>query len=209
MKFDEEFKQAISQLPSKDKDKLILRLLKRDVNLANQLYFELISGDSVEGRRSNMEIRIKNEITKMTGSYYSPGYLLLDIRSLSAEITQHVKITRDKYGEVSLNILMLKELLIKNSTRIAEAKLKKSYTLGIYIIARVFKILILIKSLHEDYFLEFEDGLKELGQLISNNPMLIRLAIDNGLDVNWLLQAEIPEDIAAIHKDIRSKGFLK
>ena len=55
MKFDPEFKNAILQLPSKEKDKLLLRLLKRDVILANQLHFELISGDSVQDRRTRME----------------------------------------------------------------------------------------------------------------------------------------------------------
>lgn len=69
--------------------------------------------------------------------------------------------------------------------------------------------MILIKKMHEDYFIEFEDDLKELGSLIGQNPYLMKTAISNGLDVNWLLHAEIPDDIEAIHKDLRARGYLK
>lgn len=48
MKFDPEFKKALSQLPSGEKDKLILRLLKHDLTLANRLAFELLSADSAQ-----------------------------------------------------------------------------------------------------------------------------------------------------------------
>ena len=209
MKFEEEFKNAISQLSSKDKDKLILRLLKRDLVLANQLYFELVSSDNVQSRRLEMENIIKDTIKRATDRYYFPGYLLLDVRDVSGKITEHVKITKDKYGDASLNLLMLNELLKNSNEKIATSNLNKSYTLCIYIIARAFKILTLIKALHEDFFIEFEEGLMELGKLINNNPMLMKIAISNGFDVNWLMQACIPDNIAAIHKDVRAKGFLR
>ncbi len=209
MKFEPEFKEAISQLSSSDKDKLILRLLKKDLDLANQLCFELLSRESVQDRRAKMETRVKKEIERFSNHFYSPGYLLVDARYLSGEITEHVKITKDKYGDASLNLLMLNELLKRNNSKIAESGLKKGYTLSIYIIARAFKLLLLIKALHEDYWMEFEEDLQKLGQLISKNPMLMNIAIHNGFDVNWLLQADIPNDIAAIHKNIRAKGLLK
>ena len=79
----------------------------------------------------------------------------------------------------------------------------------IYIIARAFKILILIKAIDEDYFLDFKDDLVLLGENISKNPLLMRTSINNGLDINWLISGEIPGDIVAFHKDLRLKGFLK
>lgn len=209
MKFDAEFKQAISLLPSKEKDKLILRLLKRDLVLANQLYFQLLSEESVYERRNKMANRVTKEIEQMTNRFYSPGTLLIDLRFLSGEITEHVKITKDKVGEPGLNLLMLTQVLKRNNERIANAKTGKSYTIGIYIIARVFKILVQIKSLHEDYFVEFEESLIELGNLISDNPFLMKLATQNGLDINWLVKANIPGNIDAIHKEMRARGYLK
>jgi len=89
------------------------------------------------------------------------------------------------------------------------SKPKDFYTLCIYIIARAFKILLLIKIQHEDLHLDFRESVETLGNLIGENDVLMRFAINNGLDVNWLINFEIPENIVAIHKEIRANGFLK
>ena len=207
--FTKEFKQAIQELPSAEKDKLIIRLLKRDLDLANRLYFELVDVETVEDKRASFEIDMLKKIKFFSERFYSVGYLLQDTRFLSGEITNHVKITKDKFGEISLNIKMLIQLLKLNNLRIQNQPYSKSYTLCIYVIARAFKILLLIKTIDEDYFIDFKDDLSLLGELIGQNPMLMRTAVNNGLDINWLLPGEIPENIVAIHKDIRANGFLK
>jgi hypothetical protein len=207
--FDKEFKKAISELPSKEKDKLILRLLKKDLVLANRLYFELIDERTVDDRRFELEETIKMKIERATSSFWSVGYLMMDMRDVSGLINDHLSMTKDKFGEVSLNLLMLNETLAQNSHRIAEASKRKAHKICIYIIARAFKIMMLIQKLHEDYFMEFEDDLKTLGKYISKNDNLMKTAILNGLDVNWLLSAEIPEDIVQQHKYLRANGFLK
>lgn len=209
MKLDPELKKAISLLPSEEKDKIIFRLLRHDLDFANRLYFELLSTESVQDRRTKMEDLIKKYVQRETVNYYSPGYLLIALRDISGRINEHVRITKDKYGEASLNLLMLNEAIKNNSERILQSSPKKAYTLGIYIIARAFKILILVKSLHEDYLVEFEEELKSLGMSIGGNPFLMNIAIHNGLDVNWLCRATIPDDIVDIHKEIRARGFLR
>lgn len=209
MKFDKKFKEAISHLASHEKDKLIFRLLKHDLNLANRLYFELLSTKTLDEKRAELETRIRNKVKQMTDRFYSPGYLMMDLRDLSGEITKHVSITKDKLGEASLNLLMLNEVLRLNNQHIQNTTSGKSHKLCLYIIARAFKILILVKALHEDYFTEFENKLKQLGEILSQNDYLMNAAIKNGFDVNWLLHTDIPEDIKEIHKTIRSQGFLK
>lgn len=209
MKFDSEFKKAVSELPTQEKDKLLFRLLKRDKILADRLYFQLLSGDSVQSRRAIVEKKIKKDLSKISGSTYSHTYLLREMKSLSAAITEHVKVTKDKYGEASLNLLMLNEALRKKGNTTRKVKQLEVYKLGIYVISRAFKILMLIKALHEDFLVEFEDDLKELSELIGDNPSLMHIAMHNGLDVNWLYRAEIPDDIVAIHKNLRAMGFLR
>jgi hypothetical protein len=209
MTFDKEFKTAIQNLPSAEKDKLILRLLKRDLDLANRLYFELVSTQSVEDRREILQNNITVATKRMHDRFYSLGYLLMDMRSLSGDITEHVKTTKDKFGEISLNIQMLNEIITLNKLHILNSKPKDAHTFCIYVIARAFKILMLINALHEDYRIEFKADLEKLGLLISENRLLIKTAIYNGLDLKWLLESEIPTNIVAIHKEIRSNGFLK
>ena len=207
--FTKEFKQAIQELPNAEKDKLIFRLLKRDLDLAHRLHFELVDVENVEDKRASFEIDMLKKINYFSERFYSVGYLLQDTRFLSGEITNHVKITKDKFGEISLNMKMLIHLLTINNDRIQSQTYSKAYTLCIYVVARAFKILLLIKAIDEDYFIDFKEDLASLGELIGQNPMLMRTAINNGLDVNWLLYSEIPSNIVAIHKDIRANGFLK
>lgn len=207
--FTKEFKQAIQELPSAEKDKLIFRLLRRDLDLANRLHFELVDVETVEEKRNTFEKEMFTKIKHYSERFYSVGYLLQDTRFMSGEITNHVKITKDKFGEITLNTKMLIQLLTLNNDKIQQQTYSKSYTLCIYVIARAFKILLLIKAIDEDYFIDFKEDLSQLGELIGQNPMLMRTAINNGLDVNWLLSGEIPENIVAMHKEIRANGFLK
>jgi len=209
MPFDPEFIKALQQLPSKEKDKLILRLLNKDTKLASRLRFELVETDSVEDKRSDLSNEIIEKVKWATNRYYSPGILLMDMREISGLINEHVAITKDKIGEISLNLFMIRQLLELNNERIAVAPRGKSYTLCIYIIARVFKILLLIQKQHPDLHFDFKEDIEIVGRLIGRNDSLMKTAIHNGLDVNWLLEFEIPEDIVEIHKNIKAMGFLK
>lgn len=209
MKFDDEFKKAIANLPPKEKDKLILRLLKKDYILANRLYFELVSTDSVQDRRSVKEERIKRYLEKFSKTNRVPDYALSDMRSISAEITEHVRITKDKYGEASLNLLMLNESLELNQSILSKATPNMAHKYNVYVIARAYKILTLIIKLHEDFHIEFEDGLEELSDNIANNHYLMKTAIYSRFDINWIRNFEIPENINERLREARSLGLLK
>jgi len=205
MIFDPEFKKALQLLPVAEKDKLILRLLKHDLNLANKLRFELVDTDSVLDKRNQLKVIIKKEIESATKRYYSAGYLFMDIRDISGKINEHVSITKDKFGEISLQCLLLRQMLELNNHGIESETYGKAYSLCIYIVARVYKILMLIQKQHEDMHIEFQEDIEAIGMLIGKNDHLMRTAINNGLDVNWLIQFNIPKDIAAIHKNVRAQ----
>ena len=209
MLFDTTFKKALQQLSNPEKDKLILRLLRHNLDLANKLHFELVDTETVEDKREKLENRIVERMQSASKRYYSAGYLLMDVRWLSGEITEHVSITKDKLGEISLNCLMLQQLLLLNNSRIAAETPGNAHTLCIYIVARIFKISILLQKHHEDMHIEFKKDIEKIGNLVSNNKNVIKVAIMNGLDVNWLIQFNIPNNIAGIYKSLREKGFLR
>ncbi len=209
MTIDPEFKKALQNLPVAEKDKLILRLLKHNLNLANRLRFELVDTETMEEKRESLQNELAKSTRIATEHYYSPGYLLMDLRGMSGMINEHVAITKDKYGEISLTCFMLKNILQLNNDRIAAENFGKAYTFCIYIIAKMFKMLLLIQKQHEDLHFEYREDIEAIGHLFGNNHHLMKVAINNGLDVNWLVRFEIPYNIAAIHKDLRSRGFLK
>lgn len=209
MTFSKTFKEAISCLPDKEKDKLLFRLLKKDPILAKRLDFELVSSQSVDEKRAEMEEHIKERVKIFSEGFYSLGYLNMDIRYLSGDITEYVKVTKDKFGEASLNLLLLKEVLKYNNRQLGNARWNMKFKkIAVALLARTFKILTLIDKLDQDYFIEFEDNLQEAGQLLGDNPNLMKMAIHCGLDVNWLIQGNIPENITDIYKHVRAEGYL-
>ncbi|MEM8528386.1 MAG: hypothetical protein AAGG68_27335, partial [Bacteroidota bacterium] len=123
--------------------------------------------------------------------YYSPGYLLLDLRSISGEITRHVKTTKDKYGDIQLNFFMLNKSLSLLGERIQEAPKHKQRTINNYVIKRAVKLLKQLSRMHPDLQLDFEDDMKQLGRHISQNPLMNNLAPHLGLQVKHLLEGRI------------------
>ena len=209
MKFSKEFKEAVLHLSENEKDKLLIRLLKKDENLVNRLYFELIDDQTVDDHRLKMESRVEVRAEEITRFAKSLNHLKMLTRYLSGEISEHVRITKDKFGEVSLNLLMLNTLLKHSKKLFRKSTQIQARKFSLYVIVRTYRTLLLIDKMHEDLHMEFEDDLHQLGNLIGDEPTLMHFAMQNGLDVNWLIKNEIPEDIARYHKDLKAQGFLK
>lgn len=209
MIFDDDFKKEIALLPEKEKAKLLLRLLKKDLILAQRLDFELVSGDTAEMRRTAMEKSIVKKIYTKEKLSPTPKNILQQLRSISSDITIHRKVTKDKIGEASLNLLMVNEALEKYDNILSKSRINLVYKLYIYIIVRTYKILTLIKALHEDFYIEFEDELNRLNQLYTKNKDLEELAKRAGLKLSWINHEEIPNNISEIHKKVRDAGLLK
>jgi hypothetical protein len=211
MTLDKELKEAVRRLPSAEKDKLIFRLLKKDLDLANRLYFELVSCESKDDRRKQARKEIEKYVNMSRRScrYATPGILMMEMRDASGIVNEHIRITKDKYGEVELQLFILKEYLKIYNDSFTNTPAGKSHTLNIYLIVKIFKIMILLKKMHEDIQFDFEDNIKETGCLFGDNPGLMNASIDNGLDVNWLIGNKIPDNIAEVEKDLRKQGYLK
>ncbi|MTB52385.1 hypothetical protein [Lewinella sp. W8] len=192
---DKEFKAAISDLTHQEKDKLLFRLLAKEPELVEKLRFEIMEeSDSLDDRREALEQRILRKLRDEAEDFYSPGYLLMDLRALSGDINRHVKATKDKYGEIALNLTMLNEALALHGQRIMDASWGKAYTLCEYIVKRVIKIYKLLRQQHPDLVLDFGADLRALGQRIGRVDHLMRICIQLGLDVNFLLQERLPPD---------------
>ena len=192
VKLTEDLKKAISGLSHKEKDKLLFRLIAKEPILAEQLVFKLLEeGVSAEDRRADLAKEINQYLIDYQKYYYSPGYLLLDLRSISGKITQHVKTTKDKYGEVVLNFLMLNKALELFGKKIGQVRPNRSRTLNKYVINRAIKLLGLLRKIHVDYRLDFSDSMIALGKHIQSIDAMKRMADDFELDLELLLSGEI------------------
>lgn len=203
MEYSKEFKEAISNFTSQEKDKLIIRLLKKDRILSHRLYFELIDEETADEKRNHLEKMIKTEVSATAKKYGRTKYFLPNIRKISAKITEHVKITSDKFGEISLNLLLTSEVF-KNLPKFGD-----HHKTHIYLLNKIFRTFVLTKKLDEDYFLELKENYNEVLKSITDSEYLTKLCINNGLDFNWFDPEKIPDHIDLIVKEIKNQGFLR
>jgi hypothetical protein len=208
MEYSKEFKAALSAFSSIEKDRLIFRLLKKDKLLSKKLYFELIDKETTDNKRDAMEEVIDEKILLASKYIGNQKYFLSIVRKISAEITEHVKITTDKFGEVSLNLLLINKILDHNQD-LSRQRFDNVYKLYLYLINKIVKSLLLTKKLDEDYWIEIDEELAELHKKINNNNYLQKLCINNSIDLNWLKCENIPENLDLIIKEIKAQGFLR
>ena len=208
MEYSKEFKQALSEFSSIEKDRLIFRLLKKDKLLSKKLYFELIDPETTDQKRDQMEENIREKTTLAAKYIGNPKYYLVIIRRISAEITEHVKVTTDKFGEVYLNLFLVHQIL-ENNDSFAQQRFDNVYKLYIYLINKIVRALLLIKKIDEDYWMEFDEILGKIDDKVHENRYLEKLFINNGIDFNWLQSENLPENLDLIIKNIKSQGFLR
>lgn len=208
MEYSKEFKQALSEFSPVEKDRLIFRLLKKDKLLSKKLYFELIDTETTDKKRNQME-EIITEKTLLASKYIgNTKYYLVLIRKISAEITEHVKITTDKFGDIYLQLFLVNKIL-KSNDKLNQQRFDNVYKLYIYLINKIVRALLLIKKADEDYWLEFDVLLSEIDFKIHENIYLEKLCLSNSFDFNWLKSENIPDHFDLIIKDIKNQGFLR
>ncbi|MBR9920364.1 MAG: hypothetical protein GYB31_05935 [Bacteroidetes bacterium] len=188
VKLSTEFKDAIAGLSPKEKNKLLFRLIAKDDKLAEKLHFELMEmSETIEERRSILSGKIDEDLSEATGFRYSAGRVSRCMRSLSGQISRHIYVTKDKYGEVQLNLEMLLTAVRLFGHKMNQYTSRKSQNLNTYIIRRTQKILQLIEKLHEDYHLDFESDLNLLGEQLQEIPAMKREAAIQELDLERLI----------------------
>jgi len=209
MKFPKEFIEAVKQLPTERKDKLLLRLLKHDLPLSNKLNHEFFNTDSLDEQQQVIRDLIDRFWHADRYNFHpTPGYLMFEIREISGHINEHVRLNKDKFGEVSLNLYMFNTVLSHTEVLNEGFTAGECRKLAIYMITRTVKILVLMQKLHEDYQLDLEDDFKTLGAHIENNVHLKRVAKQHALDTKWLTEFEVPEDMASYQKALKAQGYL-
>src|SRR5690606_8633852 len=111
---DPELKEAILNLPPKEKDKLLVRLISKDKMLMKQLHFQLLENEyDLEDRINTLREKLSSLLTpEKSGVKNVPLYsnyrtLTTLLRQASGMINEHEKITKDKFSEVEFRLLIL------------------------------------------------------------------------------------------------------
>nr|WP_299422344.1 hypothetical protein [uncultured Emticicia sp.] len=154
-----ELEKAVLSLPQKEKDKLLIRLIGKNDLLIQQLYFQLLEDES---DLPHKRAEIKNLILKVSKMYHdTTGWMMMDMRELNGRVTNHVKITKDKYGEVELTLFLL-NTFFDNQLPNLEKYSSKTDKISLYIAKRTEFLMKKLPKLHEDYYVEFEREVNKL-----------------------------------------------
>lgn len=209
MKFDNDFKAALELLPSKEKDKLLWRLIKRDELLARRLEFELLAPYDAVDKRNELAELIQDRIISMAGRRERLSAILSQFRYLSGDITRHVYITKDKVGEILLNFILLQQAmqLLNNTSYLFGGRTTQKYV--VYMLNKLYRTCMMINKLHVDYHIELEDDAIKLGDILQANTDLMKYVKHHKFNINWLIDFDIPEDLDEYYKAVKQQGLLR
>lgn len=179
---EKNLKKEILQLPANEKDKLLLRLIAKDQDLVERLHFVLIEHEATTEER-RLEIKEKIAFTA-AGHYPRPdGWLLKTMRGLSLAITHHVKITKDKYGDIELNLYLLTTFFDVQPSSFAVLT-RDNDQICAYVAKKADSILKKLTKVESDYYIEFEEDVNRILTFIHTyGPRLY--ARDINLSTTW------------------------
>lgn len=164
---DKDLKREILRLPQGEKDKLLLRLVARDRALVDRFQFTLIEHETTLDER-RLEVK-ENIASTALGHYNHPdGWLLKAMRSLSTAITYHVKITKDKYGEVELSLYLLNAFFDAQPSLFQHLNRHNERTCA-YVAKRAEAVVKKLQKLDPDYLIEFEAEMNRMLRFIHEN----------------------------------------
>ena len=160
-KIPKELEAAIKEMPEKEKDKLLLRLIRKDQLLIQQLHHQLLEDEAdMELRREELDEKIRDWATRNYSD--SPGWVMMEMRDISGMITRHVKITKDKYGDVALNLTMLKVYFDNYYHHTLVPQHYRADKFAQYVCKKLQTTLNKLYKLHEDLYIEFEDDVNKI-----------------------------------------------
>ncbi len=178
--------EVLRMLTAGQKDKLLLKLFRKDPLLVEKLAFEFFEDKSdLKKRVDDIKQSIDKYIRKEYVHWDTPGELMMQMRSLNASITEHVKVTKDKHGEIEMTLLLL-NTAFERFWKMLNEKKQRSQTFSKYVVTRTLKVLQLLQKMHPDNDLDFRDDLNRLLSYLYAYSPTSHLAKDEKLPPHYI-----------------------
>lgn len=164
-----ELKEAVLNLPQKEKDKLLVRLVGKDKMLMKQLHFQLLEDQiDLEDRIEKLKEGLATLFAKGRNSvknipvYSNYKELQSLIRQASGIVNEHEKITKDKYSEVDCRIYILNEAFRRFPRLFEKSGVHSASKLHDYVRARIKTTINKFDKLHEDLQFDLQKDMEEM-----------------------------------------------
>ncbi|MET4083519.1 hypothetical protein ABIB40_003491 [Pedobacter sp. UYP30] len=155
-----DLKEAITALPAKEKDKLLLRLVAKDKILTEHLHFKLLETElDLDARKE----AIRHEIEKIIDNIQQVSYrdALYYLRHLTASINHFFKITKDAFGEAELKLLLLNSMPLSFNSPHYRGK-DFGFQFAVYFVKSTDAVVKKVQKLHEDLQFDLAEDVNKL-----------------------------------------------
>ncbi|MBP6385754.1 MAG: hypothetical protein KA313_08745 [Pseudarcicella sp.] len=161
-KIPADLKASILEIPQKEKDKLLLRLLAKDELLCEKLRFEYLEEKStLEFRREELRKECTDWINRLVREkHLNKNYFAF--KCINSNLATYIKITKDNYGEIDIMTDCLMIFFEKNKAIINDHNYYNSYDFYNYLCTKLIQILKKIEKLHPDIQLDFHVKINQL-----------------------------------------------
>ena len=182
LKDHKDLKAAITAIPPKEKDKLLLRLIAKDKVLTEHLHFKLLEDESdLEERHTVLTEEISEMVDVLTTMRKPTSKeALLIMRKLNGKVNHHYKVTKDANTEVELRLHLLNELPIGFNEGLFSPLAKFNERLKTYFLRTSLALYKKYVKLHEDLQYDLKDEFNRLLEKIAANKLL-KEALELGL----------------------------
>lgn len=101
-----ELKAAITALPVKEKDKLLLRLIAKDKVLTEHLHYKLLEDETdLDDRKERIKADVEEQVSDL--QKLNAKEALVKVRKMITSVNHFYKVTKDPLGEVELKLFIL------------------------------------------------------------------------------------------------------
>lgn len=167
-----DLKNAITSLPEKEKDKLLLRLVAKDKVLTEHLHFKLLENEQdLSERIERLTQDIETDSAELTAKKNNAKEVLLKMRNLNGRINHHYKVTKDNYSEVELRIHLLDRLPVHFKEGLLSPYNKFKERLQIYFVKTALSLTKKYMKLHEDLQYDLRDRMNSVLNKIYKSNM--------------------------------------
>lgn len=186
-KISEELKKAIKNLPEPEKDKLLLRLIAKDCMLIAKLTHQLLEDEvDAEAQREALSRQMQAHFASegFEAWNHTPGLVMMEQRSFSGAISRHVKITKDKYGEIQLTLLLV-NMPFRAQSKILYDNQHRADKFASYVCKKAQDIFKKLAKIDRDYYVEFEKDVNEMLEHLRHYPPTQSLMAEYQLTFRW------------------------
>jgi hypothetical protein len=169
-KIHKALEEAILALPAKEKNKLLLRLISKNAVLVDQLEYKLLENPELDlPERVSVILNEFDAAAQYFGTQNARQALAL-YKYLVAKINYHKKVTADKLSELRLIAALLLFLIEKCGQFLGKDGSIFAHKLDTFFVKKALALTKLLKTVHEDYLIEFTDATNQILEFVHTKP---------------------------------------